>query len=328
MKRKVAVVAGGDSGEYSISISSGRMVYQELDREKYEPYFVVIHGLDWHVETDEGIKYPVNRNDFSFSRQDEKVRFDVAFIAIHGTPGEDGLLQGYFDLVRIPYTSCSLLVSALTFNKNVCKQVVSGLGIPVAVSVYSRKGETIDQAKIINQLGLPVFVKPNCSGSSVGVSKVKLAEELGPAIDKAFELDDEVLVEAFMPGREITCGVIREGGRLIAFPVTEIIPKNEFFDYEAKYKEGMSEEVVPANIPDSIANRCREMSLFLFSQLNCRGVVRFDYIFRDDTIRFLEVNSVPGLTQASIVPKMARAYGWTTARLFDKLIENALQPIP
>ncbi|MHC1706803.1 MAG: D-alanine--D-alanine ligase [Bacteroidales bacterium] len=324
MKKKVAIVAGGDSGEYAISIKSGRMVYQHLDREKYIPYFVIIRGLDWHAETDEGIKYSIDRNDFSFIRIDEKVKFDVVFIAIHGTPGENGRLQAYFDMLGIPYTSCNHLVSALTFDKHFCKQVVSGYDVEIADWILLRKGQEYDPQKVVERLGLPVFVKPNNNGSSVGVTKVKTLETLIPAVDFAFEGDDEVLIESFMPGREITCGVIKDQGEIIAFPVTEIIPKNEFFDFEAKYTPGMSDEVVPADIPQNIFLRCQDISVFLYEKLNCSGVVRFDYIFQDQSIRFLEVNTVPGMTDASIVPKMALAYGWTVEQLFDKMIQNAL----
>jgi D-alanine-D-alanine ligase len=325
MKKKVAVVAGGDSGEYEISIKSGKMVYHNLDRDAYEPYFVIIRGFDWHVETDEGIKYNIDKNDFSFCRIDQKIRFDVVFVAIHGTPGENGRLQAYFDMLNIPYTSCNHLVSALTFDKHVCKQLVSGYHITIADWILIRKGQGYNTREVIDRLGLPLFVKPNNNGSSVGVSKVKTAEGLGAAVDLAFTGDDEVLVEAFMPGREITCGVMKDEGDIIAFPVTEIIPKNEFFDYEAKYTEGKSDEVVPADIPENIFKRCQEISVFLYDKLNCHGVVRFDYIFKDDVIRFLEVNTVPGFTEASIVPKMAVAYGWSVGQLFDKILQNALK---
>lgn len=324
MKRKVAVVVGGDSGEYAISIKSGKMVYNNLDRTRYEPYFVVIHGLDWHVESEAGIHYRIDRNDFSFIAPEGKVRFDVVFVAIHGTPGENGRLQGYFDLLQLPYTSCNQLVSALTFDKHVCKQLVSGYGVKVAPSVLIRKNEALDEKNILDKLKLPVFVKPNCNGSSVGVSKVLTSEKLSAAIETAFEADDEVIIEAYMPGREITCGVIKDKGEIIAFPVTEIIPKNEFFDFEAKYDPEKSEEVVPADIPPQIFHECQEQSKMLYNNLNCSGVVRFDYIFKDDIIRFLEVNSVPGMTAESIVPKMAEAYGWTIPGLFGKMIENAL----
>lgn len=324
MKKKVAIVAGGDSGEYEISIKSGRMVYNHLDREKYDPYFVIIHGLDWHAETDEGIKYVIDRNDFSFSGMDEKVRFDIVFIAIHGSPGENGRLLAYFDMLGLPYTSCNHLVSALTFDKHVSKQLVSFFGVKVADWMMIRKGQQLNADSIIKKLGMPLFVKPNNNGSSVGVSKVKTTDGLIPAIHVAFEDDDEVLIEAFMPGREITCGVIKDEGKIIAFPVTEIIPKKEFFDYEAKYTQGMSDEVVPADIPADIFNQCQDISIFLYDKLNCSGVVRFDYIFNGDLIRFLEVNTVPGLTEASIVPKMARAYGWTVEQLFDKMLINAI----
>ncbi len=323
--KKIAVAAGGDSGEFNISIQSGEVVYQHLDRTRYEPWFVVIDGLKWYVKGDDGTEYPIDRNDFSFIYQGEKICFDLVFVAIHGNPGENGRLQGYLDMLHIPYTSCSQLVSALTFDKSLCKKLVSGSGALVAPEVLITEGEAWDADSIIGRLGLPLFVKPNNNGSSVGISKVKTRVELPVAIAGALKADHEVLVEAFIPGREITCGVMNDNGVTFAFPVTEIVPKKEYFDYEAKYDPLLSDEIVPAPIPEDVFKQCQEISCNLYDHLKCKGVVRFDYIFRDKLIYFLEVNTVPGLTNASIVPKMARAYGWTIARLFDRLVENAFK---
>ncbi|HRY33953.1 MAG TPA: D-alanine--D-alanine ligase [Bacteroidales bacterium] len=323
--KKIAVAAGGDSGEFSISIQSGEVVYQHLDRTKYEPWFVVIDGLNWYVKAADEAVYPIDRNDFSFLYQGEKICFDLVFIAIHGNPGENGRLQGYLDMLHIPYTSCNQLVSALTFDKSLCKKLVAGSGARLAPEVLITEGTAWNADTIISRLGLPLFVKPNNNGSSVGISKVKTRDELPEAIANALKADHEVLVEAFIPGREITCGVMNDNGTTFAFPVTEIVPKKEYFDFEAKYDPLLSDEIVPAPIPADIFSQCQEISCRLYDHLKCKGVVRFDYIFRDKLIFFLEVNTVPGLTNASIVPKMAKAHGWSIAHLFGRMVENAFR---
>jgi D-alanine-D-alanine ligase len=319
----VAIVAGGDSGEYGISIKSGRQVEMNIDRDKFCPFLIEIKGKSWNYRA--GLKkFPVDKNDFSLRIGKRKILFDVIFVAIHGTPGENGKLQGYFDLLGIPYTSCDVTTSALTFNKSFCKSVVAGYGVSVAKSIHLFKSEKYSPKDILAQLSLPVFVKPNNGGSSVGMSKVNLQKELKPALDKAFLEDDEILVEEFIAGRELTCGVLRSGGKLIAFPVTEIIPKKDYFDYEAKYKKGMAEEVVPANISGKQSQQCHDISCLLYEKLNCKGVVRFDYIFDGKKFYFLEVNTVPGMSDASIVPKMARAHGWSFRELITRLITEAI----
>jgi D-alanine-D-alanine ligase len=319
----VAIVAGGDSGEYGISIKSGKQVELHIDRKKFCPYLIEIRGKNWNYRI--GLKkFPIDKNDFSLTIGRRKVRFDMVFVAIHGTPGENGKLQGYFDILGIPYTSCDVTTSAITFNKSFCKDVVRCCGIPVAKSVHLFLGGSHKSENILDGLSMPVFVKPNNGGSSVGMSKVNLQEELNPALEKAFHEDNEILVEEFIRGRELTCGLLRVKGEIIAFPVTEIIPKREYFDYEAKYQKGMADEVVPANISIRDADHCREISKLMYEKLNCKGVVRFDYIFNGTDFFFLEVNTVPGLTQASIVPKMARAHGWSFTELITILIEESL----
>ncbi|MEI7981775.1 MAG: D-alanine--D-alanine ligase [Bacteroidota bacterium] len=319
----VAIVAGGDSGEFAISIKSGRQVEFHSDRDLFYPYLIVLRGKTWNYRI--GRKnFPVDKNDFSITIGKRKIRFDIVFNAIHGTPGENGKLQGYFDMLGIPYTSCNVTTSALTFNKWFCKQVVASWGFSTASAVHLFKSRPGSEGMISKELDLPVFVKPNNGGSSVGMSKVNHKNEMKNALELAFHEDDEILVEEFIKGRELTCGVIRSEGEIIAFPVTEIIPKNEYFDYEAKYRKGMSDEVVPALVPDQVSERCREISRFLFEQLNCKGVVRFDYIFTGDDFYFLEVNTVPGLTAASIVPKMAMAHGWSFTELITRLINEEL----
>ncbi len=320
----VAIVAGGDSGEYEISVKSGQQVELNMDQSIFLPYLILIRGKRWVYRIDRK-EFPVDKDDFSLTFGRKKVRFDVVFNAIHGTPGENGRLQGYFDMLGIPYTSCDVATSALSFHKNFCKQVVSSYGVTTAKSVHLFAGQPGKSKIILKELKFPVFVKPNNGGSSVGMSKVNKKSELEKALDIAFHEDPEVLVEEYIKGREITCGVIRTKGEVIAFPVTEIIPKNEFFDYEAKYKKGMSDEVVPAAVPTSVSKKCQEISVDLFERLNCKGVVRFDYIYDGKRFFFLEVNTVPGLTAASIVPKMAKAHGWSFTELITRMIEEVFK---
>ena len=321
-KKNIAIVFGGDSGEYEISVQSGKVVNKFLDKEKYNIRLVEIKGKEWFSTDEKGNRFKIDKNDFSLITSTGKVYFDGVFIAIHGTPGEDGKLQGYFDMLKIPYTSCDHATSALTFNKYFCKNFVTTVGVDNAKAVLLTKNSITDKKHIIDKLSLPVFVKPNNGGSSVGMSKVNRAEEMEDAINRAFKEDDEILVEEFVEGREITCGVLKKGDKLIVFPETEIISKKEFFDYEAKYKSGLSEEIVPAQIPDNVTKTCKETSAFLYEQLNCKGVVRFDYIFNDKGLNFLEVNTVPGMTEASIVPKMAKAYGMSLDELFYVITEE------
>ncbi|MCX6267316.1 MAG: D-alanine--D-alanine ligase [Bacteroidetes bacterium] len=320
----VAIVAGGDSGEYGISMKSGKQVELNIDREIFRPFLIEIKGKSWNYRIGFN-KFPVDKNDFSLTIGKRKIRFDIVFIAIHGTPGENGKLQGYFDMLGIPYTSCDATTSALTFNKSFCKNIVSAYGIKTAKSLHFFHQDEDNAKRILSELSLPVFVKPNNGGSSVGMSRVNLKKELPPALAKAFHEDTEILVEEFIGGRELTCGVLRSGNELIAFPVTEIISKKEYFDYEAKYKKGMASEVVPADLPKKLSGHCQDISRLLYEKLNCKGVVRFDYIFTGEDFYFLEVNTVPGMSSASIVPKMAQAYGWSFKYLITTLIYQELK---
>ena len=319
----VAIVAGGDSGEYAISMLSGRQVDQQIDRTLYKPFLIEIKGDEWFYQLD-GISYPVDKNDFSLRLPGDHVHFDVVFNAIHGTPGENGKLQGYLDMLAIPYTSSDVMTSALTFNKAFCKSVVARYGIltPHAVHLFKRQQKKI--ATLTDSISIPCFVKPNNGGSSVGMSKVTSAEQIPAALDQAFGEDQEVLVEEFIQGRELTCGVLRSKGEVITLPVCEIVSKKEYFDYEAKYTKGMADELVPAPVPQDVSDECRRISAMLYDLLNCKGIARFDYIHTKDKFYFLEVNTVPGLTEASIVPKMISAHGWTYTELVTRLIEECL----
>lgn len=324
MKKNIAIIAGGDSGEYEISINSAELVKKYLSDDNYISYVIVIKGGNWYYEINDGTKLEINKHDFSLSIQGEIIQFDIIFNAIHGTPGENGIIQGYFDLLNIPYTSCDVMTSALTFNKSYCNKVVASYGVQLASSMHLFKSDSYSLECILQSLKLPFFVKPNAGGSSVGMSKVNKAEELEKAIKTAFVEDDEILIEEFIPGREISCGVFNFKGKMMAFPITEIITKKEFFDYEAKYKEGFTDEVTPADIPEEIEIDCKASSVDLYHRLNCKGVVRFDYIFNNNGIWFLEVNTVPGLSEASIVPQQAKEFGLSLTELFGMMVENVL----
>ena len=325
MKKKVAIVAGGDSGEYSISMKSAAFVSETLDAEKYDSYLIQVRGDDWFYEGT-GDKIAIDKNDFSLDIDGGSIKFDAVFCAIHGTPGENGKMPAYFEMIGIPYTSSDSITSALTFNKNYCNRVVASWDINVARSVQFFKGDKIDIENISNQLRLPVFVKPNCGGSSVGMSKVNKIEELEHAIEVAFKEDNEVLVEEFVKGRELTCAVIENQGKMIVFPLCEIVSKKEFFDYEAKYEPSLADEIVPAPVNEDVEIEIKGISSFLYKKLYCKCVVRFDYILsEDEDLFFLEVNTVPGLTRESITPKMAEEMGIPMGELFSMMIEDALK---
>lgn len=323
MKQNVAIIAGGDSGEYEVSIKSAEVVKNNIDSSLFNIYLIHMKGGHWCYDDEHGIRHAVSREDFSLALSAGKVNFDAVFVAIHGTPGEDGKIQGYFDLFKLPYTSCDQATSALTFNKFFCNHYVKSFGMKVARSIILHKGEAVEAEKILGVLKLPVFVKPNKGGSSVGASKVKSQDGLLPAIETAFREDDQVMIEEFMPGREISCGVVKVRGELRPLPLTEIISKNEFFDYEAKY-QGKSEEVTPADVSDEIRKKVQETSLDLYKILNCKGIVRFDYILDGEELNFLEVNTVPGFSEASIIPQQALKAGISLKELFTEAVRNAI----
>ena len=324
-KLNIAVVGGGNSGEFDISIRSSKRVASLLDPLKYNVYLIVIKGNNWEYINEKGRHYKINIQDFSLNIEGEQIVFDLVFNAIHGTPGEDGKIQGYFEMLGIRHTSCTSITSALTFDKYFCNKVVSSFGVKTSPSVHLFRDKRISIEEIVKVLKLPVFVKPSCGGSSVGMSKVTHCNDLKPAIELAFQHDREVLIEEFIPGREITCGVYSERGKSKALPLMEIVSKKEFFDYEAKYDPQLAEEILPAPIEENLAERCCSISEMLYSSLGCRGVVRFDYILSNSEFWFLEVNTVPGMTAASIVPKMAIKAGFELGKFYDLLIEEALR---
>ncbi len=322
-KPKIAFVTGGYSGEAEISYQSAKTIEKNIDPAKFEYYKIDITPDGWFYDNN-GKKSEVDKNDFSIIFGNQKIHFDAVLIGIHGTPGEDGKLQGYFDLLRLPYTSCDCAVSGLTFNKRYTVAVAAFSGIPVANSVLLFKSNYQGPDSIIRNLQFPIFVKPNNGGSSIGMSKVNSpSEELGAAIEKAFKEDDQVLVEEFIKGRELTIGVFSSKGKIIALPITEIISKKEFFDFEAKY-HGASEEITPAHISDEIANHIKEQATKIYQIFNCRGIVRIDFIYNEEEKRayMLEINTVPGQTDASLVPQQVRAMGWTLMDFYTALIQE------
>jgi D-alanine-D-alanine ligase len=324
MKKNIALVAGGYSGEYEISIRSAGQISENINRDKYNVYTIVIEKSSWYY-TLEGKPVEVDRNDFSLTINNEKITFDGALIIVHGTPGENGLLQGYFDMLNLPYTTCSALVSSITFDKEVCNALVRSFDIVnVAKNTSVFKDEELDISKIENTISLPMFVKPSEGGSSIGMSKVSCKEDILPAIEKAFAVHQKVLIEEFIEGREFSCGVMQVGEKeIIAFPATEIVSKTEFFDYDAKYN-GLSDEITPAQISDELMKRVQETTKKLYKRLNCSGVCRIDFIYRekDDKLFFLEVNTTPGQSAQSIVPQQVRAMGRDTKWLYQTLLEQ------
>ena len=326
MKLNIAFVTGGFSGEAEISYKSAVTIEKNIDKERWKLYKIDITINGWFYETSSGEKKEVDKNDFSITLDEEKITFDAVLIGIHGTPGEDGKLQGYFDTLRIPYTSCDAATSAITFNKSYTIAVAAYNNIKVSKSVLLFKHNFTSPDEIVKNLRFPVFVKPNNGGSSIGMSKVNSqSEELGKAIEKAFDEDDQVLVEEFISGREFTIGVFKSKGEIIPLPITEIISKKDFFDYEAKYL-GASEEITPAKVDDKIAEQVRKAAIKIYNVFNCRGIVRIDFIYNEKEAEayMLEINTVPGQSEASLVPQQVIAMGWSLKDFYTTLIEECL----
>lgn len=323
MKKNIALVTGGYSGEAVISYKSAATIYQHLDREKFNVYIIDITPGGWHHKSDDGSITNIDKNDFSLTLNGQKIQFDAVFMGMHGTPGEDGKLQGYFDMLNIPYTGCDATTSALTFNKRYTVAVAKMAGIHVAHSVHVFKEPSSDAGAMLRQLTYPVFVKPNNGGSSIGMSKVYRAEDLDSALEKAFQEDDQVLVEEMIPGREFTIGVFKSRGEIVTLPITEVISQKDFFDYEAKY-EGASTEVTPAAIDEAKADKIRQAAKKIYVVFNCRGVVRIDFIFHEKLGEpfLLEVNTIPGQTDASIVPMQVKSMGWSLKDFYSRLLEE------
>ncbi len=322
-KRHIAVVMGGYSSEFEISLQSGKVVCDSLDQHKYHIYPIHILKEEWYFLTQEGIKHPINKADFSFSNGNETIIPDTIFNTIHGTPGEDGYLQAYLNLIGIPQTSCDYYPAALSFNKRDCLSVLKGFGIKCAKSFYINKGIPFSEVEIVKKVGLPCFVKPNRAGSSFGISKVHTISELLPAIEKAFEEDLEIIIETAIQGIEVSVGVFNNKKDIIVLPTTEIVSENDYFDYEAKYL-GKSEEITPARISEKETEDVKSLAKKIYQLLNMKGITRSDFIIQEGVPYFIEINSNPGLSIESIVPKQVRASGMTLTSFFDVLVQNVI----
>lgn len=323
MKRKIAIVAGGDSSESPVSLRSAATILEYMDKDKYQPYILEIEGKNWQVHVSEGISAPVDRNDFSFTYNGIKTVFDYAYIIIHGTPGENGVFEGYLRLMRIPFSTCDVLPSALTFNKFVLNKTMKSCKVNVANSRRLRKGDKVDPDKIISKVGLPCFIKPTDGGSSFGTTKVKTRDQIIPAVEEAFKENNEIMIESFMQGIEVTNGYYKTRKREVKLPVTEVVPKTDFFDYDAKYN-GKVEEITPARIPDDLRDRIQDLTAKIYDLLGCHGIIRNDYIITDgDKINLLEVNTTPGMTATSFIPQQIRAAGLNLTDVLTEIIEDS-----
>ncbi|MCR5050583.1 MAG: D-alanine--D-alanine ligase [Paludibacteraceae bacterium] len=338
MKRNIAIIAGGDSSEYEVSLRSAAGLYSFMDKERYSLTIVRLHGSDWQalpayngtnaeVLTEKGIT--IDKNDFSYTMNGTKHSFDFVYITIHGTPGENGILQGYLDMIGMPYSCCGVLAAAMTFNKYACNHYLAGFGVNIAKSKLLRKAEYEGlatqgkeelQAKVADEIGLPCFIKSNVGGSSFGCTKVKTPDAIIPAIERAFKEGGEVICEAFMKGTEVTCGVYKTQNKSVAFPITEVVTKNEFFDYDAKYR-GQVDEITPARIPDAVRDAIQAETLRIYDILGCQGIIRVDWIITDK-INLLEVNTTPGMTATSFIPQQVRAAGLDIKDVMTDIIEN------
>ncbi len=324
MKKNIAIIMGGYSSEYKISLKSGNVVFNTLDKSKYNAYRIHIFKEKWVYVDDDNKEYPIDKNDFSVTIQGEKVTFQCVFNAIHGAPGEDGYMQAYLELLGIPHTSCNMYQAAITFNKRDCLSILKPYGIKTATSYFLNLGDTVNQDDIINKVGLPCFVKANKAGSSFGVSKVHKKEDLNKAIEVAFKEDNEIIIESFLDGTEVSVGVITYKGETKVLPITEIVSENDFFDYEAKYL-GKSQEITPARLTKHQEEQVTRIAKKVYEVLKMKGFSRSEYIFKDNEPHLLEINTIPGLTLESILPQQAAAANISLQDLFDNAIQEALK---
>ncbi len=325
-KRTIAIVCGGDSSEHDVSLRSGQGLYSFFDKESYNIFIVDVKGTDWHVAFDNGETAEIDKNDFSFLMNGKRQYFDYAYITIHGQPGENGVMQGYFDLIHLPYSTCSVLVEAMTFNKYVLNNYLRGFGINVADSVLLRRGEQYDEEAIARRIGMPCFVKPAADGSSFGVSKVKNADQLAPALRVAFMEAEEAMVEAYMEGTEISQGVYKTRDKSVVLPATEVVTSNEFFDYDAKYN-GQVQEITPARLAPETAEEVAKTTSRIYDLLHANGIIRIDYIITKDEngkdkVNMLEINTTPGMTATSFIPQQVRAAGLDIKDVLSEIVEN------
>lgn len=322
--KHIAIVAGGDSSEVVVSLKSAQGIKSFIDQNVYKTTIVTIIGQEWNAVVSETEQYPIDKNDFSFVQNGQKQTFDFAYITIHGTPGENGILQGYFDLIGLKYSCCGVLAASLTFNKFVCNRYLQAFGANIAKSVLLRKGDSYNGDEILATVGLPCFVKSNVGGSSFGVTKVKEASQLDASIQRAFAEGDEVIIESFLPGTEITCGMYKTHNKTVVFPITEVVSENDFFDYDAKYN-GQVKEITPARISDELTTEVQRQTAKYYDILGCKGIVRIDYIISPDGVPFvLEANTTPGMTPTSFIPQQVRAAGLDIKDVMADIIESEL----
>lgn len=325
-KRTIAIVCGGDSSEHDVSLRSGQGLYSFFDKERYNIYLVDVKGTDWHVALDNGETIEIDKNDFSFVMNGKHVYFDYAYITIHGQPGENGVMQGYFDLIHLPYSTSGVLVEAMTFDKYVLNNYLRGFGINVADSILLRRGEAYDEEEIAKRIGMPCFVKPAADGSSFGVSKVKNADQLAPALRVAFMESNEVMIEGFLDGTEISQGIYKTAEKPVVLPATEVVTTNEFFDYDAKYN-GQVQEITPARLSSETAEEVAKTTSRIYDILHANGIIRIDYIISKDKdgkdkVNMLEINTTPGMTVTSFIPQQVRAAGLDIKDVLSEIVEN------
>lgn len=325
-KRTIAIVCGGDSSEHDVSLRSGQGLYSFFDKERYNIYLVDVKGTDWHVALDNGETIEIDKNDFSFVMNGKHVYFDYAYITIHGQPGENGVMQGYFDLIHLPYSTSGVLVEAMTFDKYVLNNYLRGFGINVADSILLRRGEAYDEEEIAKRIGMPCFVKPAADGSSFGVSKVKNADQLAPALRVAFMESNEVMIEGFLDGTEISQGIYKTAEKTVVLPATEVVTTNEFFDYDAKYN-GQVQEITPARLSPETAEEVDKTTSRIYDILHANGIIRIDYIISKDKdgkdkVNMLEINTTPGMTVTSFIPQQVRAAGLDIKDVLSEIVEN------
>jgi D-alanine-D-alanine ligase len=326
LKRNIAIVCGGDSSEHDVSLRSAQGLYSFFDKERYNIYIVDVKGTDWHVNFDNGDTAEIDKNDFSFVMAGKSVYFDYAYITIHGQPGENGVMQGYFDLIHLPYSTSGVLVEAMTFDKFVLNNYLRGFGVKVANSLLLRRGEQYDEAEIEKKIGMPCFVKPAADGSSFGVSKVKNADQLAPALRVAFMESNEVMIEGFLDGTEISQGIYKTKNKAVVFPATEVVTNNEFFDYDAKYN-GQVQEITPARLSSDTAAKVAAETSRIYDILHANGIIRIDYIISkdkdgNDVVNMLEINTTPGMTATSFIPQQVRAAGLDIKDVLGDIVEN------
>ena len=327
MKKTIALLTGGTTGEWVVSVKSAATIAQNIDADLYDVYKIMLNDHSWFYEPADSVKIEIDRNDFSLTLEGKKIKFDGVFIAIHGSPGEDGKLQGYFDMLRIPYTACDALTSSITMNKGYTKAIVNGIDqlfTAKSIQIFKGGNHQIDQIK--QELKLPYFIKPNSGGSSIGMSKVKQAADLEIALEKAFKEDSQVLIEEFVSGREFSIGVFKANGEVTVLPTTEVIPANEFFDFEAKYTPGATEEITPGNMSEEEYERVHRIVKDIYKKLNCRGVVRIDYFLEHETgnFYFIEINTIPGQTATSFIPQQVAAMGISLKSFYTSLLKETI----